>query len=426
MPKFIRFALLSVLIFQGMAYAQYLERSGYSGVGIPFFESELYRSFDEDLKRVKVSISAMLLYDDITFLKSDTTGYDAEFEWIIAVYTDKDKVVFSRTVNKKLNVKEYETTNSRDDKITLSEEFSLEPGDYSVLLRTVDLISNKTAQRKIEMNMPDYSKDKISISGIMFLHDVEYDSLGKILNYEPTFSNNFSLRKGEFYIYFDLYTEVVDVPVIIRYILKNDDESAEVDTIVTELVEEKISPHVLNLKKNRFEKNRYELVIEAEIERNKVKDKTNFSFFWSQVPSTTEDINIAMKQMTYILSSDSLRKYEDAQLEDKQKFFKHFWKKRDPNQSTTKNELMDEYFKRVNYSNKQFSTFNMSGWLSDRGRILIKFGVPDDIERHPFEIDTVPYEVWRYYSLRKEFLFQDYSGFGDYRLHPAYLNMEHE
>jgi GWxTD domain-containing protein len=234
------------------------------------------------------------------------------------------------------------------------------------------------------------------------------------------------LRKGEFYIYFNLYSELIDVPVNIRYILKNENKPAAVDTVISSVIDEKITAHILNLKKKRFKKNRYELTIEVDSEKKKVKNKTNFSFFWSQVPSTTEDIDAALKQMTYILNSDSLRKYEDALLEEKQKFFKNFWKQRDPNPATSKNELMDEYFKRVNYANRQFSTFNMSGWLADRGRILIKFGTPDDIERHPFEIDTVPYEIWRYYALRKEFLFQDHSGFGDYRLHPAYLNMEYE
>lgn len=425
MLRRIVFVLLTLAFFSGPVSAQYFERSGYSGIGIPFFESDIYRSFDEDLQKVRVSVTAMLLNDDITFVKSDTGGYDAEFEWIIAVYNDKERVVFSRTVNKKVNVHDYEQTNSRTEKISLKEDFSLEPGEYSVLLRTLDLISNKTAQRKIKMKLPEYAGKKLSISGIMFLHDFVQDSIGNMMDFEPTFSNNFSLRRGEFFIYFDLYAEDVNVPARIRYILETDKET-EIDTVVHALITEKVSPHVIKFEKNRFQKNRYELKIEVESSGAVVKDGTNFSFFWSQVPTTTEDIDEALRQMTYILNSDSLDKYEDASLEEKQRFFKSFWAKRDPNPATRKNELMDEYFKRVNYANRQFSTFNMKGWLSDRGRLLIKFGTPDDIERHPFEIDTVPYEIWRYYSLRKEFLFQDYSGFGDYRLHPAYLNVEYE
>jgi hypothetical protein len=85
---------------------------------------------------------------------------------------------------------------------------------------------------------------------------------------------------------------------------------------------------------------------------------------------------------------------------------------------------MEEYFSRVNYANREFSSFSDDGWLSDRGRILIKFGMPDDVERHPFEIDRYPFVVWRYYTLRKTFLFSDRTGFGDYRLDPRYQTEE--
>lgn len=406
--------------------AQYFERSEYSGVGIPFFEAEIYRGFAEDLQKNSVSISTMLLYDDLTFVKSDTGGYDADFEWIIAVYNEKERVVFSRTVNKKVNVPNYELTNSRSERVILKENFIIDPGEYTILLRTIDLVSSKTAQRKVEMVFPDYSQNELSLSGIMFLHDVQVDSNGLVTDFEPTFSNNFPLRRGEFYIYFDLYSAQTGSETTVRYILKNDDEETEIDTVITRNLQEHVTSYLLNLKKNRFKKNRYELTVKIETDEKSIEKKTAFSFFWSQVPTTVEDIDLALRQMTYILNPDSLDKYEDASLNEKQAFFKRFWKERDPNPATAKNELMDEYFKRVNYANRQFSSFNLKGWLSDRGRILVKFGAPDDIERHPFEIDTRPYEIWRYYSLRKTFLFQDYSGFGDYRLHPAYINVEYE
>lgn len=418
------FFLIAITTVQG--FTQYFERSGYSGVGIPFFEAEIFRTFDENLKENAVIISAMLLYDDLTFVKSDTSGYDADFEWIIAVYNEKERAVFTRTVNKKLNVANYDVTNSRTENVSIKEDFSLPPGNYTILLRTIDLVTNKTAQRKVNMLFPDFTDNKLSMSTIMFLHEMERDSTGLVTNFEPTFSNNFPLRRGEFYIYFDLYSADTGIPVTVRYLLESEKKKDQIDTVITSFIEEPITSHVLNLKKKRFKHNSYELKIEVETGDNSVDKNTAFSFFWSQVPTTVADIDLALRQMTYILNPDSLDKYEDAPLEEKQVFFKRFWKDRDPDPTTAKNELMDEYFKRVNYANRQFSSFNLQGWLADRGRILIKFGAPDDIERHPFEINTRPYEIWRYYSLRKTFLFEDYSGFGDYRLHPAYLNVEYE
>ena len=58
--------------------------------------------------------------------------------------------------------------------------------------------------------------------------------------------------------------------------------------------------------------------------------------------------------------------------------------------------------------------------------ILIKFGFPDDVERHPFDINSVPYEIWRYYTLQRIFVFVDQTGFGDYRIAPEYLDQEYK
>ncbi len=158
---------------------------------------------------------------------------------------------------------------------------------------------------------------------------------------------------------------------------------------------------------------------EDDIERSK-----GFSFFWVTTPETNEDISLAIRQMRYLGIADSIDTYEDAEYEDQKAFFDRFWRSRDPNPESEVNELMVEYYGRINYANREFSSFNEGGWLSDRGRILVKFGQPDDIERHPFELDTYPYEIWRYYSLRKIFVFTDRTGFGDYRLLPEYMEEE--
>jgi hypothetical protein len=76
---------------------------------------------------------------------------------------------------------------------------------------------------------------------------------------------------------------------------------------------------------------------------------------------------------------------------------------------------MDEYYLRVEYANENFST-NRDGWETDRGRIYVLYGEPTDIERHPFEINSKPYEVWYYDHLNRRFVFVDYTGFGDYEL----------
>jgi GWxTD domain-containing protein len=94
-----------------------------------------------------------------------------------------------------------------------------------------------------------------------------------------------------------------------------------------------------------------------------------------------------------------------------------FWKLRDPSPETPVNESWLEYMTRVQTADQLYSTGFEPGWLSDRGRILIKFGKPDEIETFPLSIDTKPYEIWTYYREKGyRFIFMDEEGFNTYRL----------
>lgn len=50
------------------------------------------------------------------------------------------------------------------------------------------------------------------------------------------------------------------------------------------------------------------------------------------------------------------------------------------------------------------------------GMVFIILGTPSNIDRHPFELDSKPYEIWHYYEINRQYVFVDYTGFGDYRL----------
>jgi hypothetical protein len=50
------------------------------------------------------------------------------------------------------------------------------------------------------------------------------------------------------------------------------------------------------------------------------------------------------------------------------------------------------------------------------GMVYVIFGEPSNIERHPYDMDQKPYEIWDYYDINRQFVFLDNTGFGDYRL----------
>src|SRR5262252_10016629 len=94
--------------------------------------------------------------------------------------------------------------------------------------------------------------------------------------------------------------------------------------------------------------------------------------------------------------------------EERDKFIEAFWDRRNPNPDSEDNEFKDEHYRRIEYANEHFPA-GIPGWKTDRGRIYIVFGPPDEIESHPsggtYErpmeegggtTSTFPFEQWRY------------------------------
>ncbi len=81
---------------------------------------------------------------------------------------------------------------------------------------------------------------------------------------------------------------------------------------------------------------------------------------------------------------------------DRQRFIDEFWLRRDPTPNTIENERQEEHYERILYSNEHFACA-LQGWQTDRGKIYIRYGPPDEVER-PAAKDTggVPTEIWRY------------------------------
>jgi GWxTD domain-containing protein len=107
-----------------------------------------------------------------------------------------------------------------------------------------------------------------------------------------------------------------------------------------------------------------------------------------------------------------------AVVDSKRKFMSDFWRHREPG-------LREEYLARVAYANVNFRNMAREGYRTDRGRVHIVYGPPDDVERHPNETETRPYEIWSYNNIQGGviFVFVLRNTAGDYELvHSTHRN----
>jgi GWxTD domain-containing protein len=140
------------------------------------------------------------------------------------------------------------------------------------------------------------------------------------------------------------------------------------------------------------------------------------------------------EDVSLIITPAERRAYEKLKTnEEREQFIATFWHDRDPDPDTEENEYRDEHYERLAYANEHFSS-GKPGWLTDRGRIYIKFGKPDEVEAHPAgglyqrqsyegtgSTTTYPFEKWFYRYIPGvrsgvEIEFVDSTGSGEYRI----------
>jgi GWxTD domain-containing protein len=115
------------------------------------------------------------------------------------------------------------------------------------------------------------------------------------------------------------------------------------------------------------------------------------------------------EDVSYIITDEERKAFKQfATDEEREQFVEQFWLRRDPTPDTVENEYKEEHYRRIAYANEHYAS-GIPGWKSDRGRIYITFGPPDEIDSHPSggsyqrptaegggETSTYPFEDWRY------------------------------
>jgi GWxTD domain-containing protein len=115
------------------------------------------------------------------------------------------------------------------------------------------------------------------------------------------------------------------------------------------------------------------------------------------------------EDVRYIISDEERAAFKQlSNNEERDNFIEAFWARRDPTPDTVENEFKEEHYQRIAYANEHFAA-GIPGWKTDRGRMYVMYGKPDEIESHPSggtynrpmeegggETSTYPFETWRY------------------------------
>ena len=376
------------------------------------YQLSVYTVASESSDSIRVLSYLSIPNHVLQFVKS-SKGFKASYEATISIKRKKGDLVGRKNWSNDLITKTYLESTSKEIFNIHFNEFRVPLGeDYIISAELLDRDSNSSGIISKNLKLKKHSKD-LSLYSPFFLDYLNGD-WGLIDNEIPLFRNIL----GE---------QLVRTTVFVSGNVSPG--PYEIDVIVTNPKKQQLWEKTFQsvAQNNYFEKR---IIIPDEISQQGLRSKVDIilkqngkqkkesvilSISRLGISSSVGNISQAIQNMRYILDDDEWKKLSKAKSDEQERLFIEYWLSRDPTPETKENELMDEYFSRINYSNVNFKTYT-DGWKSDMGMIYVLFGPPDDLEVYNDPLSRMYQQRWHYYRINKFFDFVDENGFGDYKL----------
>jgi len=129
-----------------------------------------------------------------------------------------------------------------------------------------------------------------------------------------------------------------------------------------------------------------------------------------------------LSYLRYFVSPQRIQALRDAPPEQRAAMWAAFWKQTDPTPSTPDNEALRDYFKRIATANSRFREEGIAGWLTDRGKVFVTLGEPDQAGQPMGASGSTARsraEIWVYTQYNLRLIFTNQGGSGHLRLSPS-------
>jgi len=410
------FLLLLVLCLPGLLVAElnvFFDCNRFPAAGENTNFEITYKVFDSDLDfaaRDNV-LAAQLLVDFNIYNASGQELYHKDYIRQINVDLDKSSIYHGEFFIDKIKV-------------------TVTPGLYTFSVEIEDRVSSENIQWEKTLNTLDFSHMNLSDIEISSFHQSDTTSSfmdfkrGDIL-FLVNPNHLFDPSKDEgFSYYFDIYKNPEDVTSLLEghwVVSVLDQDQKEI------FHKKKEFTSISSIKSfwdwipiSQWEQGTYTFSVLLYTEENKEKpiaSREELIFIHEDVESISKtEIDKEYRYAKYFLTNYEEQLFNSLDDEGRVEFLRRFWEQNDPNPKTEQNEYKEEIIQRVNYTNRNFSHYG-EGWNTDRGRIYIRLGKPEEVIDKSYEYDAKPYIIWKYYLGGKRiYVFVDFTKLGNYKL----------
>ena len=412
-------SVLLALVFAGPGGAQQ-RRAGFS----------LYaRALLNDERKPSIKVSAHVPFSNLVFLR-EGDAYTAKYRLYIRIFDRSGKnMLDSHVRSKSETVKTYEQTKSSKESSTLSYEIETSPGDYIVRCTVHVTDTHRAFSSETAVAVPDIMQSGVGVTkprifamavdtsqtaeSLFDVEDADEVYLEQqeratfvALDRQPGFQFDVFLEKA--------VQESTRCSIVYEVVTDDNDQVLYGKRRIWLLGDE--DQFVVSFNVDEWEPGAYALNVKATVYSPTRSAVTNLPFdleFTHAMLTTQWERTVTI--LSIIGTNKEIARLEDAAPRDRPSAWAGFWARRDPTPGTETNEALDEHFRRVRHTNKQFAA-NGPGWRTDRGRVYIRHGEPDEEESRSDPSIQGQYLVWRYYEDNLTFVFFDRFGLGEYIL----------
>ncbi|MFH1197596.1 MAG: GWxTD domain-containing protein [bacterium] len=372
----------------------------------------------------KLFISYKIPYNNLVFVKSNS-HYTGSVSVSFNVFND-EQIIARETCTDTISITDYELTNSKNHSLEGLIEFELKKGTYTIQPELEIQNTQVSIQlEKFDIKIEEEYRTKILSPFIVYQGKVicNKDSLYRLVNH----SNSIPFSPDDYSILLQIRDTAIK-EALVKFVQK---EKTIFEKNIAPAISKLATPTkcsgniilkpngdinsemiVIDNVSNILEEGPAKLIV-------KEGDKEYEYFFdvrWIDKPRSLMNPEFAIERLRIIENKktvDSLLS-NDTEVYAEELF--KYWKSKDPVNETAFNELMNEFYRRIDDANLRFQTTdNKMGADTDRGEILIKFGEPDSIERNYSDKDNI-LEIWKYEKINKQFIFADNTGLGNFIL----------
>ncbi|MCB2199577.1 GWxTD domain-containing protein [bacterium] len=388
---------------------------GYARIGLPEFSLNSVSLLSPKPGMTRVLTYVEISYADLQFVRS-MRGYEANYEVDLSVLTGEDENsprYANRVWRSTVVVSDFEETSSRERHDISETDIEMPPSTYMIVATLTDLETKEKTTVKQTIRVPAYGRGGLELGDLVLAKQVRVTQDG---TYEivPNVDRTIFDSRKPIFVYYEVYPPQADSLMIFTRVVNSK------GAIVTSVTQERVATlpitrHFQKIEVGNLPVGRYVIEMQVKGDGQTALKAMNFRVHLSGVPGSVRDLDTAIRQLRYIANTKAVKRMLRAEEADRETLFLDYWKEKDPSPDTQTNELMQEYYGRIERSNLLFGGFR-EGWETDRGEVYVRFGPPDEVERHPFEVNSKPYEIWYYYNEQRRFVFVDEMGYGEYRL----------